>query len=527
MSKLTRALRVEVEFPSIRSADRSALYKRLWGVSDDVTRAATRIIGALFLVKQGMLTLPVDEVPRRKLKPGQEWRPKAWPLASAAYRGFSGEWQPFTDQGPLYAPYGDHVRASGNVLTATAGQIVSRLQTDYVDAIRGKKQIANFNTLPIYNTNQGVDLGANGTIRLNVSEGGGWVTVRPRKLDGSKNAILHALRSGEYKLGSTALAWDDRRKKWFLSIAWTNENHAVRVVPEIPERIVFETAPVIAGIDVGIQHAVWTAYVNLDGTPARERPTVIQFPQRTFRATGRVESEIKQRSAFNRLDLNQRSGQGRDRKLRAMANIRDKRQRLTDTMLQQIAAATVNDLKRRNVVLVGVEEHASFAENVHVRASHARTLAEGARVRRDWMRMHAGGMRDALVSACEVAGIKVVAVEAAWTSQTCHRCGITWKMHGLAARAHGDGTESAEVLAAGRFEHRRFRCAAGLKGKVFASDGAVVAEKNGCGYEGQADHNAAINIARLALRVHDGEVGARIAPVRGKKSTKKVDAAAK
>lgn len=58
---------------------------------------------------------------------------------------------------------------------------------------------------------------------------------------------------------------------------------------------------------------------------------------------------------------------------------------------------------------------------------------------------------------------------------------------------------------AGRYNLERFYCSPEVECDVYTAEGKKSGVARGCGYAAQADHNAAINIARLGLRKKAGE----------------------
>ena len=504
MATHTQTIRFEVRFADLRKADLPDLYKKLWGAMSDVTVGANRLISAAWMVKLGAVSLPV-EAPRRP-KEGQALDPKPWPLSSALYRGMSGEWRPLGDQ-PMYAAKrGPEV--GGGVLSATAARVETRIKEDWIAVARGEQSLPTFKHLPLLFRAQEVTLTSGNRVKLHVFAGrkGGWVTVQPRKLDKSLNAILQKCQDGTFKAGSAGLVWDKpegRRGRWFVSIAYT-ETRADVEVATVLQATAEEDAPLIAGVDIGIQHAAWIAYCSPTGEPEK-KPTIIQFPNRTLRAVAQITNERKQRSLFNRADIGLREGRGRNRKLRATAKIEDRVSRINETMIEQIVAASVSAMKLRGVKVVAIEDHSDWSvDNMNQRADRAATRSEAAKIRTEYFRWHQGEFRAKFEHACAREGLLCYPVAAQWTSRTCHKCGLIWKTHGLHVKADAPAADRAT----GRYDLRHFRCSE----TATHPDG-----KKGCGYEGQADHNAAINIARLGLRAHNGEVEPEIAPVRGRR----------
>ncbi len=513
---LTRTIKLEVQFPSLRPDDRLALYKRLWGLQNDLTRAANRVISALWLVRTGALPHP-ERVPRRGPKKGGESQKMA--MLSLAYEALKadGEWRPFPT--PCYEPYKDNPRAGGGVLAEHAAMINVRMTSDFDEIRRGEKSLATFRSLPIPYRAVEVELRGDGCIILQTFEGrsNNRVTVRPVKLDGSQNAILHRLRAGEaawaeaeqakvkrsdfvfpvgaYKLGSARLQWDQPqggKGKWFLSLSWTDTNHETGSLPATGEPA---TEALVAGIDLGIQNAVWIAFTKADGTPVK-RPETVPFPRRTFRAVARISKERRERSTFNRAPLGLREGKGRTRKMRVVEKIGDKVDRLNDTMIGQIAAAAAAIIKRRGAAVAVLEDHGNWSvEKMHDLARQASSRDEAAKMRASYFRWHQGAMRVALRHALEALGILVVDVDPAYTSRLCHACGIVHKRDWYKRHA-----KEGEV-AAGRIALREFVChPEGTEPTfVYAGGKLVPSEQKGCGYKGHADHNAGINIARRGI----------------------------
>jgi len=528
---LTRAIRFEVVFASARREDKIRVQHKLWNVMDTLTRASNRAIRNLWLVYEEAIPRPV--------------RPDGKPafFQTLAYQVFNGTWDP-TGSGAAYKPYrtekkikiGRHGEAektetlqlpgpAGLVLTAQATVVHDRLKTDLMDIRRGKKSLASFRNGGIPITNQGVKLREDGTILFQafgnfnglprVRRGAGWVALRPRKIDKGSQAILEGMRTGRYKMGTSTLLWKQRpgaRGKWMLSITFTDLQHKVATFE--PEEI----KAVVAGIDTGIRHATWTAFVDGEGKPLK-RPELVHFPRRTLRALAWIKHERQMRGLLNAAVLEVRAGRGRSRKIRALDHIADRHARLVVTMIQQTAAATIQQAIKRGATLIVVEDHGKWSvDKMHAKADR-RSRSEGRRIRGSFFRWHEAAMREQLLWVAKREGVQAVAIDPAWTSRTCHQCSLVHK------RDWVDRSPKEGEIASGRISPEIFHCASeGTQAPFEWADGEVplgetllrnkkLAEssRKGCDYRGQADHNAAINIARrgiLAAKKVEGKVAA-------------------
>src|SRR3972149_2178998 len=159
MANLTRTLRIEVR-PVGRREDLlgdEGLYRQLWGAMSDGTRAANVTISALYQVRLGTVARPLS-VRTRGAKKG-ETTPTG--DRTLSYQALSGAWQPFGR--PLYAPYvpaegkkgAPHRRVGRSVLLGVAGTVFTRLQTDFLDVVRGNKALSTFRELPLAVTHHG------------------------------------------------------------------------------------------------------------------------------------------------------------------------------------------------------------------------------------------------------------------------------------------------------------------------------------------------------------------------------------
>lgn len=496
---LTRAVKFEVIFPSIRGgkkdddadetestsstatstatsirrkskrSDRFDLYQRLWGVQSDLLRAAQRLMSALWQVKIGHLPKPIG---MRK-----DGTTSETPLQTMAYQGLSGKWQPFGH--PLYTPYEGttkkgttkkNSRAGGGVLRATATHVYDRLQTDFKFISAGKRQMATFANMPILIDANEIVLGQDG-ITLTVFEGrrNNRVKIRPRKLDAGQSAILRRCGDGTLKHGSAKLWWHQRegaKGKWMFAMSWTDKDHAL-MTPAAES--------LVAGVDLGIEHAVWVAYTDQAGN-SKKFNDVIEFPRHVSRAVTAVKKERRTRGKWNRKEFGLRTGHGQQRKLRAVEMLGDKIARMNDTMIRTIASATVAYAKKRGAAVIVLENHKNWSVGrLHAKADDADTKREAAQIRNSYWRWHQGAMRAAIMATAEREGMVVVEANPAWTSRTCSACGLVWKKTGM----YRDEPLLVGEKDYGRIKWRRFVCS--------------------CGEDIHADRNAGINIARQGL----------------------------
>lgn len=458
---LTRSMKFEVVFRGLRKADRVPTYKRIWGLSGDITRACNQLISALWLVSIGQIPRPV-----RATDEGE----KQIPLRTLAYQGLSGAWQPHGF--PLYTPYERNgvanPSASGGVLSETANTVLSRLKTDLTDIRSGKKSLATFREMPICYRASEVTLRDDGGIELVTFAGrkNNRVTVFPRNLDASQRQLLAKCREGTLSYGSARLQWRQRpgtKGKWFFSLAWTDKTHEIAPVQEGPEAV-------IAGIDLGIEHAIWIAYTGSDGRPKRYND-VLEFPASVLQATARRKQEQRERLRWNRKEFGLRTGHGRHRKLRVVEHLGDVVSRTHDTMIRQLASAAIEKARARGATLIVLEDHKDWSVNRMHSEAEGHSSSRAAQLRKDYFRWHQGAMRVALEQYAEKVGLLAIAVDAAWSSRTCSGCGIVHKHTGVYRKGpKPDGPEY------GRIELRKFVCS--------------------CGLQIHADRNAAINLAR-------------------------------
>ena len=469
MNTISRTAKFAVSFEGWRETDlkgpkkdtKDGLWRDIWTAQNELTMAANKLISALYQVMLGTLKHPVNE------KTG-----KPVSLKSLAYKGLSGDWQPFGH--PLYQPTRRGV--SSNVLLETASRVFVRLTTDYKDIVRGKKALANFRELPIAANGQGAKV-ENGLIRVNVwasrsrdwwtdevkerTNEGSKVTFRPYGVRNGQAAILKRCFEGEYKTGSLSFHFNQRRKKWMLCLSWTGD-------------VIERTGDLIAGVDTGISTAATVSYVDKNTGKAAWQRAFIRIPDNVFRAWRRLRKERIQRLQFNRATAGLRSGKGQHRKLR-VDSIGDKISRITDTAIKQVAANVVNECLRNGATAIAVENLKHWSQARMLKDTEHLEGKKRAGAREAYKVWHHGALRVAITQAAEREGLKVYEINPRNTSTTCSACGENYP------KPKGGGYNKEF----GRISQAKFKCE--------------------CGFEDHADRNAAINIARRGLEASEEE----------------------
>lgn len=501
VATVTRSLRVEVMFVGLRGADRSSLYKRIWGAMADVMIAANKLMTTLWLLHSGGLTLPV-EAPRRG--PNKGGTPKPWPRNSACYRFLNGEWQPFAGE-PAYVTRPGSGKLSGASLGETGAWVLSRFDTDAFDVQNGKQTLPTFKRSPLGAPAQGSKVRADGVIGLHLfakddPTGGGWVHVRPvGRLDGHRKTTLKRIAEEQYKLGACKLIWykpENRKGKWYVSIAYTAP---VEEMSRFPATATDGTDAVVCGIDIGIRNTSMLAFVDAATGVPQKCYEVVQLPEMVRSAWGAVTRERRERSVFNRDEYALREGRGRGRKLRVTRHLGERLSRMVDTAHEQHVAAVIRLAKARGATILAIEDHAHWSVGkAHDRAegepNAGTTNARRAKSRTDYFRWHQGLLHEKYKHVAAREGMQVVEVNPAMTSRTCPDCGKLWDKTGIyTPKGVSRRPEPPEVRA--KVSTARVTAWGDLSRYEF---GRVTLDRFvcTCGCDKPADYIAAVNIAR-------------------------------
>jgi len=467
MPELNRTMKVAVVFDGWRSKDlkgKEGLWYRLAVAQGELTEAANKTMAALFALKMGTIPFP-------KRDDGSNV-----PIRSLTYQALSGKWQPFGE--PLYRPKGR--RLSSAVLLEIATLIDTRLREDWLKVVRGERSLPTFHTLPLGAPKANITIHDDGRVTFPVWDGrkNNRITIKAVRVRGGQRTILRRIADGVYTHGNCRLTKDKRKGKWMLSLSWKGD------VKEAEGTLV-------AGIDLGITTTVTLAYTDAEGKARPFRDTV-QIPEPALRAWKTIERERRQRAETNKDTWELRTGRGRNRKIRPSLSIGEKRRRVIDTAVRQVAAATIKTMERRGVHTVVLEDLKRITDNFFDETADM-SRKKAARARRSrLLKWQQHKLRTFIQEAAEKAGITVLVVPPQYTSKMCSNCGIVWTDTRASLVAERISRKDVEV--------QKPHDGLGRNGKNF---------KCSCGHKADADRNAAINIARRGIESSEG--GVRIA----------------
>lgn len=472
IEKITRTVRFRVYFPQLPStparigpgrkrdekekAIARTFFTPIRQLQYDLTRASNQLMTAAWLLRREQLPWPVETVDRVRKVKGVETIKKAGErvfFETLLYRAFAQKdtWQPFGL--PLWEATTPFPPASGVTLEA-ATRVSKRLAADTKDILTGRKSLATFKLLPITWPASDIAFLPGGEMNVPL-----WAhaTKEPRLVIGAAfgardhgaRIIYARIRSGEYKLGTVQLFQDHRTNHWTVAIAFT------RTV----EQAALLRPPCTVGIDSGLARFAQLACVAPDGTILSERRT-LHFPADVDRALTRIFARKKQVARTPRP-----SGRGRTRALRGVYAARDAYARRVDTAVRQLAAAVVKTTQAFGGVEIHMEDLTNWSQQQMLRETAELEGKSRRGRRRFFTKWRHATLVAAVKNAAEKAGITFLLVDARNTSKTCAKCGKVWAKD-----------KDAPPPTSGRISQSEFRCE--------------------CGWEANADWNAAINIAR-------------------------------
>ena len=466
-NSFTRTMKFAVFFKDKERKElegKTGLWYQLARARGEITRAANQTVSALYQVKWGHLSLPVKV------------DGKPIPLETAAWAPFRQRdpWHPFGEARPLYRP---ERRLSGGNLAELGGIIYSRLQTDFKKVRAGQQSLSTFQDLPlplraasilVEEDEKGVYL------QISLWEGRGdkllLAPILTHREHGQRETFRKLL-TGEAKHGSGTLYKDDRSGKWMMSLSWTGDV-AVR-----------NTGKLIAGINLGMVTTASIAYLDAaTGTIARVRDR-INISTTTVTAWKRVDAARAERLKYGRVafDAQGRAGRGVTRKIRAVAVLSGKRDRLVTEAVRQTANAIVKAVLKRGARLLVLED-LSWSVEAKMDETAELTNAQRAAVRKNFLLWQQGALRAQLQQVSEREGLPVLVVPARHDSNTCAVCGNVYprppKVPGQLRQPY--------CIGFGRIAWGKFKCE--------------------CGNEDHADHNAGAVVAKRGWVVDRGAV---------------------
>lgn len=500
---ITRTLRFRVFFPQLpkpagtdadetakktqkkkkRTADEAAVTKAFFGpirqLQYDLTRASNKLASVVWLLKQGQIPWPTEPYDRVRTVKGVQKTKKAGErvyLETLLYRAFAQKdpWQPLGSS--LYEGRTLYPAASG-VLLEAATRVGRRMATDTKDIFAGKKSLATFNLLPVTWPATDVTFLPSGDMSMPL-----WtaVTKQPPLLlgaafgarDHGARKIYARVRSGEYKLGTVQLFQDKRTNHWTAVVSFTRP---------VEENLLLHP-PCIVGIDSGLARFAVLACISPDGTLLPERRT-LHLPVDVDRALARIFARKCHIAKTPRP-----RGRGRKRALRGVHAAKDAYARRVDTAVKQLAAEVIKTSQRYGAVAIHMEDLANWSQQLMLRETAELEGKSRRGRRRFFTKWRHAALVAAVRNAAEKAGITFVLVEARNTSKTCAKCGKVW------TKEEQEKSKSATTnnRGWGRISQSEFCCP--------------------CGWEENADYNAAINIARRQeAKKTDEETDAAIA----------------
>lgn len=223
-----------------------------------------------------------------------------------------------------------------------------------------------------------------------------------RSKDQAQYKILHALVTGEVRLGAMQLQ-RDRRHKWHLRIAYARR------------------APLPAG---NTQWAAVNRGIVVFLAVVTEKDKVWLYDGHDIEAY-LAQMQARRKQYQRTYKVSGRKGHGRNRALQPIDFLSGKATRWRQTRAQTIARETARHLKDSRVTHLALEDFKGIRDG-------AVELLEGGKPVWDriqtWPYFELG---QRLRACCEELGIVVVEISAAFSSRTCPECGVVQKSQGV------------------------------------------------------------------------------------------------
>lgn len=335
-----------------------------------------------------------------------------------------------------------YTRLNTGNLSTTIQKACKKWQSDTKDVFKGDKSIASYRRgCPIDVKNEGMKLfvSNDGYIiemalisnsykaEMERKSGRFQAAINPGRSSG--RSILNRCISGEYKICSSQLLHKDH--KWFFNLSYSFETKA---------QMLDENN--IMGIDLGIVHPFYivvgkTGYRTcIDGGEIEQFRKVVEARKQSLQRQGKWCGDG-------------RIGHGTKTRLKPVTDIKDKIARFKDNVNHKYSRYLIELAKRHNCGVIQMEDLTGISEN-----------NKDKKFLKNWSYLD---LQTKLTYKAAEVGIKVIKVNAQYTTQRCFKCG----------HIHEDNVPAQE-------KYRNFKCIA-------------------CGYMTDADHNAAQNLALMDI----------------------------
>ena len=289
---------------------------------------------------------------------------------------------------------------SSRMVTVIVQKARQRWQTDRKDVfyIQSKSLPSFRKTHPVIIDNQSItyskdDNGYIFTATLLSQKGEGIkrcsLILNSKKISPSQRSLLKGIFSGEITSKSAMIGWNERKRKWYVNIAYEPPKSEVALDPN---RIV--------GVDLGVRNAFCCA---VSDSPQRMYADGWEIEK--FRRTIR-----RRRISFQRQSkVSGRGGRGRKKILEPIQSLSEKERNFRDTKYHKYSKVIVDFAVKNNAGTIVIEDLDSLKEKKQENF-----------ILKDWA---LADLQTKLKYKASEYGIEITEVNPRYTSQRCSQCG--------------------------------------------------------------------------------------------------------
>lgn len=210
------------------------------------------------------------------------------------------------------------------------------------------------------------------------------------RMKNSMTTIIDRILTGQYKQGEIKIKFDEKKKKWFVVIAYSFEPEEIKLDENI-----------ICGIDLGVSVPFYAAISNsLERLTSCDKTEIFKF---------RHKIRVKRREIQRQYPFSKRKGRGRKKALLPLTKLQEKVNDFRDNKYHTYSKHIVDFCVKNQAGTIQLEDLSSINQSKQ---------EDG--FMKDW-NIHA--LHKMIEYKAKEYGIKVVYVDPAYTSQRCSSCG--------------------------------------------------------------------------------------------------------